>query len=179
MNMTFSRIILGALALFTTAAAGAADQAKSQHDLIGVAAATTNAAKVARPNTHWFPQAGLGMFIHWGLASVAGNLDLSWSMMKNTPWDAAQHNQNKLAPAAYFALAQQFNPTNYHPDRWLKAAREAGFGYAVLTTRHHEGFALWPSKFGDFNTGKYLGGRDLVREYVEACRKNGLKVGFY
>jgi len=57
-------------------------------------------------------------------------------------------NRNKLTPAAYFALAQQFQPMNYHPDRWLKAAKEAGFGYAVLTTRHHDGFALWPSKCG-------------------------------
>ena len=157
----------------------ATNQAESQHALIGVTAAATNAAKVAHSPEHWFPQAGLGMFIHWGLASVAGNLDLSWGMMKNTPWDASQQNRNKLAPAAYFAMARQFNPTNYHPERWLKAAKEAGFGYVVLTTRHHEGFALWPSKYGDFNTGKYLGARDLVRAYVEACRSNGLKVGFY
>lgn len=159
--------------------AEATSQAESQHAVIGVTAAATNAAKAVHPADHWFPQAGLGMFIHWGLASVAGNLDLSWSMMKNTPWDASQQNRNKLTPAAYFAMARQFNPTNYHPERWLKAAKEAGFGYVVFTTRHHEGFALWPSKFGNFNTGKYLGGRDLVRAYVEACRANGLKVGFY
>jgi len=119
------------------------------------------------------------MFIHWGLASVSGNVDLSWGMMKNTPWDAGQNNRNKLAPAEYFAMAKRFNPANYHPERWLKAAKEAGFGYAVLTTRHHEGFAMWPSKFGDFNTRNYMGGRDLVREYVKACRKVGMRVGFY
>ncbi|MEN6574982.1 MAG: alpha-L-fucosidase [Phycisphaerales bacterium] len=153
--------------------------ASDQHGVIGVAAAQASDPEPVASRDPWFPQAGLGMFIHWGLASIPGNLDLSWGMMKNTPWDAGAQNRNKLTPAAYFALAEQFNPTNYHPDRWLKAAREAGFGYAVLTTRHHDGFALWPSKHGDFNTRTYLGGRDLVREYVDACRRQGLKVGFY
>lgn len=142
------------------------------------AAHQSDTAVVAGPD-HWFPQAGLGLFIHWGLASIPGNLDLSWGMMKNTPWDSGARNRNKLTPAAYFALAQQFHPTDYHPNRWLKAAREAGFGYAVLTTRHHDGFALWPSEHGDFNTRTCLDGRDLVREYVDACRRQGLKVGFY
>jgi hypothetical protein len=154
-------------------------QAADQHSVIGVAATQNAAAESAMSSDHWFPQAGLGMFVHWGLASIPGNLDLSWGMMKNTPWDASAKNTNKLTPAAYFALAGQFNPTNYHPDRWLKAAKEAGFGYVVLTTRHHDGYALWPSKHGDFNVGRYLGGRDLVREYVGACRRQGLKVGFY
>ena len=160
--------------------AGTAErQAADQHDVIGVAATQENASGPVGTPDHWFPQAGLGLFIHWGLASIPGNLDLSWGMMKNTPWDASFQNSNKLTPAAYFALAKQFNPTNYHPDRWLKAAKDAGFGYAVLTTRHHDGFALWPSKHGDFNTRTYLNGRDLVREYVDACRRQGLKVGFY
>ena len=154
-------------------------QAADQHDVIGVAATRQDASGPVVTPDHWFPQAGLGLFVHWGLASIPGNLDLSWGMMKNTPWDASVQNRNKLTPAAYFALAKQFNPTNYHPDRWLKAAKDAGFGYAVLTTRHHDGFALWPSKHGDFNTRTYLGGRDLVREYVDACRRQGLKVGFY
>lgn len=130
-------------------------------------------------SNHWFAKSGLGLFVHWGLASIPGNLDLSWGMMRNTTWDAELNNQNKLAPAAYYALAKQFNPTNFCPERWLKAAKDAGFGYVVLTTRHHDGFALWPSKFGDLNVGKFLPGRDLVGEYVQACRKVGMKVGFY
>lgn len=176
------RILCLATAIFFVVLPCSADdgqQAANQHDVIGVAATSGTAAGEVGTSNHWFPQAGLGMFIHWGLASIPGNLDLSWSMMKNTPWDASQQNRNKLTPAAYFLLAERFNSTNYHPDRWLKAAKEAGFGYAVLTTRHHDGFALWPSKHGDFNVDKYLDGRDLVREYVDACRRQGLKVGFY
>jgi alpha-L-fucosidase len=159
----------------TTPEAGAA---RAQHEHTGIAVPPSAAAVVSRPESHWFRQAGLGMFIHFGLAS-AGNVELSWGMMKNTPWDRSQDNRDKLTPSRYFALAKTFDPARYHPESWLRAARNAGFEYAVLTTRHHDGFALWPSQYGDFNTGRYLGGRDLVREYVNACRKLGLKVGFY
>jgi alpha-L-fucosidase len=76
-------------------------------------------------------------------------------------------------------MAKDFNPQKYDPEKWMKAAKEAGFAYAVLTTRHHEGFALWPSKFGNFDTKNYMEGRDLLKPYVEACRRNGIKVGFY
>jgi alpha-L-fucosidase len=76
-------------------------------------------------------------------------------------------------------MAKDFNPKNYDPEKWIKAARDAGMTYAVLTTRHHDGFALWPSAYGSFNTKNYMGGRDLVKDFVAACRKYGLKVGLY
>jgi len=180
-SLRFVTVLLPVVSCLATADNPVSDSrtATDQHAVIGAAATQEEPPISADSQDHWFPQAGLGMFVHWGLASIPGNLDLSWGMMKNTPWDAGAQNRNKLTPAAYFALAKQFNPTNYNPDRWLKAAKEAGFGYAVLTARHHDGFALWPSKHGDFNTGTYLAGRDLVREYVDACRRQGLKVGFY
>jgi len=84
-----------------------------------------------------------------------------------------------ITPNEYFAMAKDFHPQKYEPDKWLKAAKQAGFTYAVLTARHHEGFALWPSAFGDFNTKNYMGGRDLVKDFVEAARRDGLKVGLY
>jgi alpha-L-fucosidase len=86
---------------------------------------------------------------------------------------------NEITPNQYWEMAKDFNPQAYDPDKWLKAAKRAGFVYAVLTTRHHEGFALWPSAYGDFSTKNYMGGRDLVKDYVEACRRNGIKVGLY
>ena len=85
----------------------------------------------------------------------------------------------EITPNEYWTMAEDFNPEEYDPDKWLQAAKEAGFTYAVLTTKHHEGFALWPSKFGNFNTNNYMGGHDLVRPFVEACRRHGLKVGLY
>ncbi len=129
----------------------------------------------AHPDAQWFPKAGLGLFMHWGIHSVAG-IQPSWAMIKNYP---AGGDPRFYPPDKYYALAEKFNPQNYDPDKWMAAARKAGFTYAVLTTKHHDGYALWPTKYGDMNTGRYLGGRDLLKPYVEACRKYGLKVGFY
>jgi alpha-L-fucosidase len=136
-----------------------------------------------RRNTHpgaqWFPAAELGLFLHWGVSSVHGGIDISWGMMAGTPWDREQEDRNKVTPNEYFALADRFAPRRYDPDRWLRAARDAGFQYAVLTTRHHDGYAMWPSAYGDFSTRTRMGGRDLVGPFVEACRANGLKAGLY
>ena len=148
------------------------------------------------PDAQWFPDAGFGLFVHWGIASVDG-INISWSMrpskaLSKTRITSAEererivrekdYNLNGTVPRSpdqYWAQAARFNPQSYDPDKWLKAAKDAGFTYAVLTTRHHEGFALWPSDYGVFNTRNFMGGRDLVAPFVEACRRNGLKVGLY
>ncbi len=132
--------------------------------------------KVKTPNNHpnaqWFPNASLGLFMHWGIHSVAG-AQPSWDMIAHYIYGG------KFSPPdKYYALAPKFNPQKYDPDKWLKAAKEAGFNYAVLTTKHHDGYALWPSKYG-IGTKQFMEGRDLLKPYVDACRKNGLKVGFY
>ena len=131
------------------------------------------------PEAQWFPKAGLGLFVHWGLSSVDGKVELSWGMLKNVPWDS-----NHITPEQYFKLADRFNPDKYDPDKWLSAAKRAGFQYAVLTARHHEGYSLWPSKPSkatgyQFGTATHMGGRDLVRPFVEACRRNDMRVGLY
>jgi len=163
-----------------------------QHAQIGAAASAKklNSSTFQRnnhPDAQWFPLAGLGLFIHWGISSVRGEGDISWSMMKHSTsrrHDTASRYgvyavQTNPTPARYWEQAAGLKADKFDPEKILSAARNAGFKYAVLTTRHHDGFALWPSRFGDFNIGRYLPGRDLVREYVEACRKVGLKVGFY
>jgi len=124
------------------------------------------------PEAQWFPDASLGLFMHWGIHSVAG-AQPSWDMIAHYPYGG-----RVSPPDKYYALADQFNPQKYDPDKWMKAAKDAGFTYAVLTTRHHDGYALWPSKYG-IGTSQYMNGRDLLKPYVEACRANGLKVGFY
>jgi alpha-L-fucosidase len=151
----------------------AIENAQAEHEAIDNAVITEMSAHTMHPDAQWYGDAGLGLFIHWGIASVKG-INISWSMIDGLDGKPAQ-----ITPNDYFALAKYFNPTNYNPDKWLKAAKAAGFTYAVLTTRHHEGFALWPSAYGDFSTKNYIGGRDLVKDYVESCRKNGLKVGLY
>jgi len=170
----------------------------AEHADIGVTSGkNVNAVHTQHPDAQWYPDAGFGLFIHWGLASVKA-MNISWPMIPGRPLakqridDPAERariireedwNLNgkkpEITPNEYWSVVKDFNPQSYDPDKWLKAAKAAGFTYAVLTTRHHEGFALWPSAYGNFDTKNYMGGRDLVKDYMEACRRNGLKVGLY
>jgi alpha-L-fucosidase len=126
-----------------------------------------------RALSSWFYKASLGLFVCWGPCSVA-EVEIGWSMFKN------MNAPNPYwPPEKYNALADRFDPQNYDPDRWLEAAARAGFKYTVLLVRHHDGYALWPSNYGNFGTKQRMHGRDLVRPFVEACRKHGLKAGFY
>ena len=166
------------------------DEVTTQHAQVQITAMsspTSSYRRTEHPDAQWYPSAGLGLFFHWGLSSVLGQGDLSWSMMKR-PSGGLENvirdyglaaAQIVIPPAKYWAQAEKFSADRYDPNKWLSAAAEAGVRYAVLTTKHHEGFALWPSEFGEFNTKNYLGGRDLVGEFVAACRKHDIKVGFY
>lgn len=127
------------------------------------------------PDAQWFPKAGLGLFMHWGIHSVVG-AQPSWAMIKDYTYAGPVP---LYPPERYFALADRFDPQSFHPETWLRTAKAAGFEYAVLTVKHHDGYALWPTHYGNFSTRQYLEARDLVREYVEACRGAGLKVGLY
>ncbi|MBN1864356.1 MAG: alpha-L-fucosidase [Victivallales bacterium] len=158
-----------------------------QHEVIGNNVLDTAVCRTTHPDAQWFGNAGLGLFLHWGISSVRGEGDISWSMIRPPP-GAVQKCLEKhgpqgpgkvFTPADYWAQAERFTADRYDPDKWLAAARCSGFKYAVLTTKHHDGFALWPSAYGEFSTRNYLGGRDLVGEYVTPCRSNGLKVGLY
>jgi len=132
-------------------------------------------SRTTHPDAQWFPQGHMGLFMHWGIHSVAG-IQPSWAMIKDY---GAGGDPRFHPPEKYFALAEQFDPQRYEPQRWLAAAAKAGFRYAVLTAKHHDGYALWPTEFGDFGTAQFLSGRDLVGPYVEACRNVGMKVGLY
>ncbi|MGA3326604.1 MAG: alpha-L-fucosidase [Terriglobia bacterium] len=126
-----------------------------------------------RPIQPWYQKAGLGLFLHWGPSSV-GQIEISWGMYEDSG------KPNLYWPVEkYDALADRFDPQDYDPNRWMEAAAGAGIKYSILTTRHHDGYALWPSDFGSFSTKQKLQGRDLVQPYVDACRKHDLKVGFY
>ena len=144
-------------------------------------------ARNAHPDAQWYPTACLGLFIHWGISSVTGWGDLSWGMIKPAPgqpkeclerWGLPSPARN-VPPNEYWRQAERFDASRFDPDRILAAAKRAGFTYAILTTKHHDGFCLWPSSVGGFSTGNWLGGRDLVGEFVAACRRQGLKVGLY
>ena len=191
--------LLGGLAILNLSSTWAADkQAKEEHDAIGVNESTQRAEHTLHPDAQWFPDAGFGLFLHWGLSTVQPLRDVSWPMIhgrvlsqkriedpkeRERIIQTADWNLNgkppEITPNQYWSVAKDFNPQKYDPEKWIAAAKQAGFTYAVLITRHHEGFSFWPSDADDFNTKNYLQGRDFVKPFVEACRKHGLKVGLY
>lgn len=138
-----------------------------------------NFQRTTHPDAQWFGEAGLGLFIHWGISSAHGSIDLSWGMMDDKPWSWDSNKEDVVTPEEYYKLAERFKPDKYAPEKWLKAAKEAGFRYAVMTTRHHDGYAMWPSNYGELGVKKYLPGVDFVDGYAKACRNSGLKLGFY
>lgn len=125
---------------------------------------TDAAASPAR--TAWFAHARFGMFIHWGLYSLPARHE--W--VKNLERISNEDYQK------YFDL---FDPDLYDPTAWARLARQTGMKYVVLTTKHHEGFCLWDSSFTDYKATNTPARRDLLGPFVEACRAEGLKIGFY
>ena len=114
----------------------------------------------------WWHESKFGMMICWGLYSLIGHHE--WAMeMEGIP----------VRP--YEGLAKLFKPQPNCARTWAKLAKQAGQKYLVLITKHHEGFCLWDSKLTNYCATKQGPGRDLVAEYVEACRAEGLRVGIY
>jgi alpha-L-fucosidase len=157
----------GALALSATGAS-AASPAPAQNGGAQPPASPIE-QKMAATRTErmaWWHQAKFGMFIHWGLYSVIGQHE----------W--AKEVEGVPIPQ-YELLAKHFNPKPNAARAWAKLAKAAGQKYMVMTTKHHEGFCQWDSKLTDYCAAKQGPGRDLVREYVEAARAEGMRVGFY
>lgn len=114
----------------------------------------------------WWHDARFGMFIHWGLYSVVGRHE--WVM-----------EEEAIPVAEYEQLARQFKPKPNAARAWARLARQAGQKYMVMTTKHHEGFCLFDTKLTNYCAPKQACGRDLVREFVDAARGEGMRVGFY
>lgn len=116
--------------------------------------------------TRWFLKDRFGMFIHWGLYAIPARGE----------WVRKEEETSVEDYEQYF---NEFNPENYDPRAWAKAAKAAGMKYAVLTAKHHDGFCLFDSKLTDYKSTNTPSGRDLVHEFLEAFRAEGLKVGLY
>lgn len=116
--------------------------------------------------TDWFVADRFGMFIHFGLYAEGARHE--W--MKS---------REKLTTEEYEKYFKHFDPDLYDPKAWAKAAKDAGMKYFVITTKHHEGFCLWDSKYTDYKVTNTPYGKDLLTPMVEAFRAEGLKVGFY
>ncbi|MBZ4187471.1 alpha-L-fucosidase [Niabella beijingensis] len=114
----------------------------------------------------WWTDARFGMFIHWGLYAQAARHE--WVKQRE-----------QITTENYQKYFDHFNPDEFDPKKWAKEAKAAGMKYAVLTTKHHEGFCLFDSKYTDYKATNTQAKRDLVKEFVDAFRAEGIKIGFY
>jgi alpha-L-fucosidase len=127
---------------------------------------TSETSSQKKERMEWWTDARFGMFIHWGLYALPARHE--WVMAKE-----------RLSTGEYQKYFDHFDPDLYNPREWARKAKEAGMKYAVITTKHHEGFCLFDSQYTDFKAPNTPVGKDLIKEYVEAFRAEGLKVGFY
>jgi alpha-L-fucosidase len=151
-------ILIGLAAFLWTAAAVAGPTASA------AGGQETQAQREARMK--WWTEARFGMFIHFGLYALPARHE--W--VKN-----AEH----IMDADYQRYFEHFNPDLYDPKAWVRAAKNAGMKYIVVTTKHHEGFCLWDSRYTDYKATKTPYGKDLIRPLVDAARAEGIKIGFY
>ncbi|TVR61810.1 MAG: alpha-L-fucosidase [Spirochaetaceae bacterium] len=128
--------------------------------------------------TDWFSHDRFGMFVHWGLYSAPGGV---WNGEKaNHPYSEWLQAGNQVPRLEYRRLAESFNPTAFNADQWIAEAKRAGMRYFLITAKHHDGFALWPSKASPYNViDASPFKRDILAELTEACRKHGIRIGFY
>lgn len=115
----------------------------------------------------WWKDARFGMFIHWGPVSLKGT-EISWS-----------RGGTGIPIAEYDTLYKHFNPVKFDADAWVRLAKAAGMKYIVFTSKHHDGFCMWNTKFTDHNIMNSPFHRDVMKELAAACKKEGMALGFY
>jgi len=123
-------------------------------------------SKSVAEQLEWWKDARFGMFIHWGPVSIKGT-EIGWSRGSEIPI------------AEYDALYKQFNPVKFNAEEWVKLAKDAGMKYIVFTSKHHDGFCMWDTKFSDHNIMNSPFHRDVMKELAEACKRQGMALGFY
>lgn len=125
----------------------------------------------------WFREARFGMFVHWGVYSVPAGVYDGKPIGGIGEWIM---HQGRIPVDRYRAYAKDFNPVNYDADKWVRTAKNAGMKYIVITSKHHDGFAMFDSKASDWNILKATPfGRDPLAELSKACQRHGLRLGFY
>lgn len=107
-----------------------------------------------------------GMFIHWGIYAVSGVQEQVLA-------------RNNMTHAEYDRLAAQFNPLRYDPEQWVLAAKQAGMKYICFTTKHHDGFCMWDTKYTDYNVMNTPYGKDVLKQLADACHKHGMLLSLY
>ena len=125
--------------------------------------------------TTWFDTARFGMFVHWGHSSQQG-IELSWPLVGG---HAALPQCTPVPVGQYHASAATFDPAAYDPRAWARQAKRAGMQYAVFTTKHHDGYAMYDTHQFDFSVMHSPYGRDIFRQFADAMREEGIRVGVY
>jgi len=122
----------------------------------------------------WWQDSRFGMFIHWGLYSVPAG---EWGgKTSHAEWI---RTTAKIPVETYDKFVGQFNPVKFDADTWVKLAKRAGMKYIVITTKHHDGFCLWPSAYTDFDIASTPYGKDILEPLTKACKKYGVRMCFY
>jgi len=125
----------------------------------------------------WWREARFGMFIHWGVYSLPAG---TWGGRQIGGIGEWIMNRGKIPVADYQRMAKDFNPVRYDPESWVRMAKDAGMKYIIITSKHHDGFALFETKASKWNVvDATIYGKDLLRPLADACRKYGLKLWFY
>jgi len=126
----------------------------------------------------WFREAKYGMFIHWGLYAIpAGEWKDGRRALGIGEWI---QNRLRIPVREYEQLTKEFNPIKYNPDEWVQLAQDAGMKYIVITSKHHDGFALFKSSVSKYNVVDATPyGKDIIKQLADACAKRGMRLGFY
>lgn len=139
------------------------------------AAVTTELSRDQRMK--WWREARFGMFIHWGDYAVPAGWYKGHQVQRGGEWIM---NRAKIGVKEYQEYAKKFNPVKYDADAWVKMAKDAGMKYIVITAKHHDGFAMFKSNASKFNIVDATPyGKDVLKDLAAACKKHGIKLGFY
>ena len=154
--------------------------------MLGLALITVKAQSSTAPRPYdaarekrleWFREAKYGMFIHWGLYAIPAG---EWKGQRCLGLGEWLMNRCKVPVTEYEQLTKQFNPTKFNPDDWVQLAQDAGMKYMVITSKHHDGFALFKSSVSPYNVvdaTPYK--KDLLKQLADACARRGMRLGFY
>ena len=168
-------ITIAAVLNTTAAKAGTAEMAGVTLEQSAPAAKRVETPAQRDARMAWWREAKFGLFLHWGVYSVpAGKYG------NNNGYGEWIMNSAKIPVAEYQGFARQFDPVKYDPNLWVKMAKDAGMRYIVITAKHHEGFAMYPSAASQWNIADATPyKKDILGPLVEAAKAQGLKIGFY
>ncbi|MBL7132738.1 MAG: alpha-L-fucosidase [Phycisphaerae bacterium] len=135
-------------------------------------------AKQRDTRMKWWRDAKFGMFLHWGPVSLSGR-ELGWGRKANRPWDISGVQTPRTEDPVYDNLYKKFNPVKFNAAQWVRIAKAAGMKYMVIICKHHDGFSMYDSKLTEYDIMATPYGKDIIKQFADACHKAGMRLGFY